>query len=319
MKNKLGRLSPVSLREVWSREDSDFTPWLAQAENIMLLGEAIGIPLEVEDTEVNIGPFRADILCRDIERGNQVLIENQIEKTDHGHLGQLLTYMAGLGSPTVVWIASRFTDQHRAAIDWMNEISTEEYHFFGVQIEAWKINNGPAAPRFDVIARPNEWTKKVRASISQSSPNKGERAEQYREFWSGFSSVERDDDRIRLPSPSGLHWVRIGNDILGSHMIASYSFVTGTAKLFTFFNDKSDTRPGEGLERYTEVLSRWDEITIEGKPEIVWMDSANSEFGYGLSEMIFPPNDSSPDEPIGWFADMARAITSRIESCLRDF
>ena len=89
MNNKLGRLSPVSLRDVWSREDSDFTPWLAQDENITLLGEAIGIPLEVEDTEVNVGPFRADVLCRDMEGGNQVLIENQIEKTDHGHLGQL--------------------------------------------------------------------------------------------------------------------------------------------------------------------------------------------------------------------------------------
>ena len=319
MNNKLGRLVPVDLRDVWSREDSDFTPWLAIAENISLLGEAIGIPLEVEDTEVNVGPFRADILCRDIEQGSQVLIENQIEKTDHGHLGQLLTYMAGLGSPTVVWIASRFTEQHRAAIDWMNEISTEEYHFFGVQIEAWKINNGPAAPRFDVVARPNNWTKKVRASISKSNPDSGQRADQYREFWSGFSNFERDVDHIRLPSPSGLHWVRIGHDIPGARLIASYSFVTGTAKLFTFFNDKSDTRPGEGLERYTEVLSRWDEFKNEEQLEIEWMESANSEFGYGLSEMIFPPEDSSPDEPIQWFADMARAIISRIESCLSDF
>jgi hypothetical protein len=317
MNKKLGRLSPVSLREVWSREDSDFTPWLAQAENITLLGEAIGIPLEVEDTEVNVGPFRADVLCSDMDRGNQVLIENQIEKTDHGHLGQLLTYMAGLGSPTVVWIASRFTDQHRAAIDWLNEISTEEFNFFGVQIEAWKINNGPAAPRFDVIARPNEWTKKVRSSISQSSPNKGERAEQYREFWSGFSSVERDDDRVRLPSPSGLHWVRIGHDIPGGRLIASYSFVSGTAKLFTFFDDKSDTRPGEGLERYNEVVSRWDQSTNEKQINVDWLQSSNSEFGYGLSQKVFPPGDSSPDEPIQWFADTARVIVSRIESCLR--
>jgi hypothetical protein len=319
MNNKLGRLSPVSLREVWSREDSDFTPWLAQAENITLLGEAIGIPLEVEDTEVNVGPFRADVLCRDMERGNQVLIENQIEKTDHGHLGQLLTYMAGLGSPTVVWIASRFTDQHRAAIDWLNEISTEEFNFFGVQIEAWKINNGPAAPRFDVIARPNEWTKKVRASISQSSPNNGERAEKYREFWSGFSSVERDDDRIRLPSPSGRHWVRIDHDIPGGRIIASYSFASGTAKLFTFFNDKSDSRPGEGLERYNEVVSRWNQFTNEEEIKVDWLESSKSEFGYGLSEKIFPPSDSSPDAPIQWFADSARVIVSTMESCLRDF
>ena len=88
-------------------------------------------------------------------------------------------------------------------------------------------------------------------------------------------------------------------------------------KLFTFFNDKSDTRPGEGLERYTEVLSRWDEFTSEEQLEIQWLESSLSEFGYGLSEMVFPPDVSSPDEPIQWFADMARAIATRIESCLR--
>ena len=88
-------------------------------------------------------------------------------------------------------------------------------------------------------------------------------------------------------------------------------------KLFTFFNDKSDTRPGEGLERYTEVLSRWDEFTSEEQLEIQWLESSHSEFGYGLSEMVFPPEVSSPDEPIQWFADMARAIATRIESCLR--
>ena len=114
---KLGKLEKVDLREIWNTEASDFTPWLAREENIEELGKEIGIELEVEGTEKDVGPFRADILCKDTIDGHWVLIENQLEKTDHTHLGQLLTYAAGLNAVTIVWIADRFTDEHRAALD----------------------------------------------------------------------------------------------------------------------------------------------------------------------------------------------------------
>lgn len=117
MASQLGRLEKVELREVWKTEASDFTPWLAQEQNIELLGETIGIDLEVEAQEKNVGPFRADILCKDTLTDNWVLIENQLERTDHTHLGQLLTYAAGLNAVTIVWIAERFTDEHRATLD----------------------------------------------------------------------------------------------------------------------------------------------------------------------------------------------------------
>ena len=131
----LGRLTPVDLREAWQGEASDFTPWLAQSDNIALLSEAIGIELEVEAQEQQVGPFRADILCRDTLSNHYVLIENQLDRTDHGHLGQLLTYAAGLDAVTIVWIASRFTDEHRAALDWLNSVTTGEINFFGLEIE----------------------------------------------------------------------------------------------------------------------------------------------------------------------------------------
>src|SRR5882672_9937256 len=113
----LGRLRKVDLREAWSSENSDFTPWLAQEENLKLLGEAIGIELELEWQEKDVGPFRADILCKDTATDDWVLIENQLERTDHCHLGQLITYAAGLNAVTIVWIAERFTQEHRAALD----------------------------------------------------------------------------------------------------------------------------------------------------------------------------------------------------------
>jgi len=125
----LGRLEKIGLREVWLDEAADFTPWLARPENLRLLGETIGIVLECEAQEKEVGPFRADILCKDTTTGSWVLIENQLERTNHTHLGQLLTYAAGLDAVTIVWITQRFTEEHRAALDWLNEKTEEGINF----------------------------------------------------------------------------------------------------------------------------------------------------------------------------------------------
>ena len=129
---QLGLLQRIDdLKEVWEHEATSFTPWLAQEENIGLVGEAVGLDeLVVEAQEKSVGPFRADILCKDPSTDRYVLIENQLEKTDHGHLGQILTYAAGLGACTIIWIARSFTPEHRAALDWLNEITDERFHFF---------------------------------------------------------------------------------------------------------------------------------------------------------------------------------------------
>lgn len=147
------------LRVVWESEAGDFTPWLAREENLMLLGDTIGIDLELNAQEQNVGPFRADILCKDTITNNWVLIENQIEKTDHNHLGQILTYGAGLEATTIVWIAKRFTEEHRAVLDWLNEITDERFNFFGLEIELWRIGNSQIAPKFNVVCKPNDWSR----------------------------------------------------------------------------------------------------------------------------------------------------------------
>lgn len=157
----LGRLEKAELRQAWNNEAGDFTPWLAEPDNLVLLGEAVGLELELEAQEKNVGPFRADILCKDTLTGNWVLIENQLERTDHLHLGQLLTYAAGLKAVTIVWIAERFTDEHRVALDWLNEITNETINFFGLEIELWRIGDSPMAPKFNVVSQPNDWTKTV--------------------------------------------------------------------------------------------------------------------------------------------------------------
>lgn len=129
---RLGRLERHDLRAAWANEASDFTPWLARPENIALLGDALGPRLEVEAQEKAVGQFRADILCRDIDTERRVLIENQLERTNHVHLGQILTYAAGLEAFTIVWLAARFTEEHRAVLDWLNRGTHDGLHFFWV-------------------------------------------------------------------------------------------------------------------------------------------------------------------------------------------
>ena len=155
----LGRLERVDLRQVWQREANSFTPWLA--ENLHLIGEAIEMDLSLEAVEKTVGTFRADIVARNVKTDDWVLIENQLERTDHSHLGQILTYAAGLKATTVVWIAYQFADEHTAALDWLNSVTDENIRFFGLQIELWRIDSS-MAPKFNIVSRPNTWIKKGR-------------------------------------------------------------------------------------------------------------------------------------------------------------
>ena len=140
----LASIDRVDLREVWPHEADDFTPWLA--ENISRLGEALGLDLELQDTEAAVGGYSLDVLATDLNRNRTVVIENQLESTDHNHLGQLLTYAAGLDASVVVWITKEFRDEHRQALDWLNQHTDDETEFFGVAVEAWKIDGSRPAP-----------------------------------------------------------------------------------------------------------------------------------------------------------------------------
>jgi hypothetical protein len=196
----LGRLTRVDLRASWKNEASDFTPWLAREENIALLAEAIGLDgLEVQSQEQAVGPFRADILCRETTSGSLVLIENQLTRTDHTHLGQLLTYAAGLKAVSLVWIAERFTDEHRAALDWLNEITDDSFRAFGLEVELWRIGDSPPAPKFNVVAQPNEWAK-VAHEVARTQPAPGSAGATYAEFWNEFG-VFLGDRRARFKPP----------------------------------------------------------------------------------------------------------------------
>ncbi len=201
----LGRLKKVELREAWRSESGDFTPWLAREENLKLLGDVLEMALELEAQEKDVGPFRADILCTDTATGAYVLIENQLERTDHGHLGQLLTYSAGLDAATIVWVAREFTEEHRAALDWLNEITGENVNFFGLEIELWQIGNSDIAPKFNIVSKPNTWRKQVSEPRSLSTS----KAQQL-DFWMQFAEYLNNSGfkHARVPKPYPQHWMQ---------------------------------------------------------------------------------------------------------------
>jgi Domain of unknown function (DUF4268) len=211
-KPSLANLVRVEPREAWQSESGDFTPWLAQEQNFKVLADTLHFTeAEVETTERAIGSFSADIVARD--RDGTILIENQLEQTDHTHLGQLLTYLAGLDGPVkVVWIATKIREEHRAAIDWLNANTPDEYAFFAVELEVYRIGESPAAPYFHVAARPNEWSRHARARTKElAEAPQNERQQRYVAFWSAVARyLSEHDANFTGASPPKDHWWSLG-------------------------------------------------------------------------------------------------------------
>ncbi|MBT7769672.1 MAG: DUF4268 domain-containing protein [Rhodospirillales bacterium] len=206
----LGRLEKIDLRDIWKTEDQDFTPWLAREDNIALLADTLGLELEVEAQEKEVGPFRADILCKDLRNDSWVLIENQLERTDHKHLGQLITYAAGLKAVTIVWVAATFTDEHRAALDWLNAVTDDDFRFFALEVELWRIGESPAAPKFNIVSKPNEWSKTVGAATRRIETEALTDTKQMQlAFWEALHAELLNHPNIRTQKPRPQHWTNL--------------------------------------------------------------------------------------------------------------
>jgi len=220
-KLKLGKLARVELRSIWTSESNDFTPWLAREENLEILGETLGIDLELEAQEKSVGPFRADILCKDIGTGSWVLIENQLERTDHSHLGQLMTYASGLEAVTIVWIAARFTEEHRSTLDWLNKITDESFRFFGLEVELWRIGDSLAAPKFNIVSKPNDWSRLIaQAARAIDESELSDTRLKQRAYWTAFNqALDRADGPVsgsRKPQPQS--WMSYSIGRTGFHI-----------------------------------------------------------------------------------------------------
>lgn len=250
-----GRLERVDLREVWLREAEGFTPWLAQPDNLELLGETLGLSLEIEAVEKALGSFRADIVCRE-EDGAHVLIENQLERTDHDHLGKLLTYAASLEAVTVVWLAGTFREEHRAVLDWLNRITPEDYRFFGVEIEVWRIGDSPEAPKFNVVSTPNDWSRSVAATVGDTRLSEG--SLRRIEYWNSLHAVlDARNGRVRgnrKPQPEG--WMSYSIGRTGFRLAAAMNTRERLLRAELYIQGERADERLRGLEAHRDEIER---------------------------------------------------------------
>ena len=208
----LGKIERIDdLRTIWPHEARDFSKWLAQEENLALLSDTIGIDIALEERESSVGDFNVDLYATEEGSGRKIIIENQLEFTDHDHLGKIITYASGKGAEVIIWIVKHARDEHKQAIEWLNQHTDENVGFFLVEIELWKINDSLPAPKFNVVEKPNDWAKAMKVVEGLSALQKLQL-----DFWQAFNEhafVKPEFKKVfsqRKPSPQHWYSVSIG-------------------------------------------------------------------------------------------------------------
>ena len=208
---KFSELKRIPLREKWTNEASEFTPWLA--EHIQMLGDALGMDIEIVDQEASVGDFSLDLLARDLGSLKTVVIENQFNRTDHDHLGKLLTYAAGFDASIVIWISEEVRDEHHQAMEWLNQRTDTETQFFAVVPEVLQIDDSNLALNFKLVVSPNEWQKSKRQNTSTRLSSIGEK---YRSYTQKLIDELREKHKFtgaRAGQPS--NWYEFSSKIRG--------------------------------------------------------------------------------------------------------
>jgi len=216
---EFGTLRRKSLREIWPNEARDFTKWLA--DNVGELGNALGIELELSQSEAPVGDFSLDLLATDLGTGGKVIIENQLTSTDHDHLGKLITYAAGFGAEKVIWIAELIRDEHRQALEWLNQRTDEKTQFFAVTVEVLQIDESRPASNFKLLVLPNEWQKVAK---HQRSSLISDRAERYRSFYQKLIDELRENYSFtgaRVAQP--VNWCEFASGFSGFRYAVSFN------------------------------------------------------------------------------------------------
>lgn len=214
---KIGKLTEVDVRDLWKHEQYDFSNWLAKEENIKLLDDEIGLTLMDINKEVYIGSYRCDLVAKDETTGQIVIIENQLEATNHDHLGKIITYAAGLDAKTIIWIVKEAREEHKAAIEWLNNNSSEEIGFFLIELHAYKINDSLPAPMFKVVEKPNNFTKTSKQNYSDKELNRSQNERLM--FWEEFNTVIVSKGKpFSVRKPTTDHWYDVAIGTSEAHL-----------------------------------------------------------------------------------------------------
>jgi len=260
--NNLGKLKKVELREAWKHEANNFTQWLAQEENLALLADEIGFDIKLVQTEAAVGSFNVDILAEEENTGRKIIIENQLEVTNHDHLGKIITYASGYDARVVVWVVKDVREEHRQAIDWLNEHTDEDIEFYLVKIELWQIENSPLAPKFEIVSKPNDWTKAVRGSTDTGELT-NTKVKQL-EFWNSFKDFAKmRQTKLRLRKVYPQHWTDISIGSSDAHIALTINSPKVAFGVELYIPDSK--------ELYNKLYKRKAEIEITLGENLEWM------------------------------------------------
>lgn len=260
---EIGRLIEVDVRELWKHEQYDFSNWLAKESNIEYLNEILGLTLIEVEKEINVGPYRCDIVATDETSGLKVIIENQLESTNHDHLGKIITYASGLDAKVIVWIVREAKEEHRAAIEWLNNYTSSEIDFFLIEIHAYKIGDSNPAPKFEVVEKPNDFVKRSKnKDDGELNTSQTERLI----FWTQFNEkILSKGKPFNLRKPTTDHWydVAIGNsaakiaiDLVNKeNCIILELYIHSDKKLYDSLFEKKNE-----IERELDMNFEWDRL-----------------------------------------------------------
>lgn len=240
IKNNLGKLDKIQdLRSIWPHEANDFTQWLIKDENLEILSNTIGISIIYEERESNVGNFNVDIYAKEEETDKNIIIENQLEESNHDHLGKIITYASGKNASYIIWIVKHAREEHRNAIEWLNNHTDDEIGFFLLEIELWKINDSLPAPKFNIVVEPNNWVKEIK----KSNDNISETRQIQLLFWSRFKEyalLYNFTEHFKFRKPLPHHWYDIAIGTTQCHISLTINTKTNNIHAGIYIKNNKD-------------------------------------------------------------------------------
>ena len=264
----IGKLEEVDIRKLWKHEQYDFSEWLSKKENIENLNDILGLTLVDISKETYVGSYRCDLFAKDETTGIKVIIENQLEMSNHDHLGKIITYASGLDAKVVVWIVKEAREEHRSAIEWLNNNTNSNVNFFLIEIHAYKIGNSDNAPMFQVIEQPNDFIKNNKSANSSDTMNKSQ--SQRVEFWNQFNNVLVERGKpFNVRKATTDHWYNVAIGTSDAHIeitLVNKDSVIGVELYIT-----------DNKELFDKLYQKKDEIEADLGLELDWRRLNNSK------------------------------------------
>lgn len=281
-------LESQEVREYWEHEAQEFTPWVAneiRAEDVSELEDSLGLDLEIIEEEKSVGRYNVDILAEVVDDNRNVVIENQLNPSDHDHLGKSIAYASGVDADIIVWISPRFHDEHRDAIQWLNENSREGVDLFAIRLEVWKIGDSEPAVRLNPVAEPSEWKEKAKRSEGELTDT--EKLQE--EFWTEFRDrIEDRETPLSARKPNPQHWY---NNPIGK---------TGFELAFILNSRDNQLRAEliirDNAEAYRQLIDQSQQIESEFDQELTWHEPEETRAGKERSRIVVTKSADVTDQ-----------------------